>query len=189
MSSSPSKLAHAPTKALVFACPRFLTAMHHRMQLPDYHYSPDHRSSSEHYSIPCTMNINHHTTANEYSMAMGSQFQTTSDHLYQGVVTNRCDVAPIYATAGPYVNNDPRQPCLGLYSEVADPSRIQETHILEQPVFQQLPPRRLVYGQPFFQSCNFPESELSYQASSKTTMSQQARNRHGELYKWALEAA
>lgn len=159
------------------------------MQLPDYRYSPYDRSSSEHYSRPCTINTNQHTTATEYSLAMDSQFQTTSDHLYQGVVTNQCNVAPIYATAGPYVNNDLGHPCLGLYQEVADPSRIQETHILEQPVIQQLPPRGSVYGQPFFQACNFPGSELSYQASSKTTMSQQARNRHGELYKWALEAA
>ena len=142
------------------------------------------------------MNINQHTTATESFMAMDGRCQSTFGHPSPGVVTNQCNVPSIYATAGPHVNNDPGhvsaydgQSCLGLYPGVADPGRIQKTHIMEQPVIQQLPPRGLVYGQPFFQACNFPASELSYEAGSKTTMAQQARNPHGELFKTASKTA
>lgn len=193
MSSSPSKLADAPTKALVFSCPWLLSTLHHRMQLSDYPCSPYHRSSSEHYSIPCTMNIDQNIAASDTSMVVESRLESTVDPRFQQVVTNGCNVSATYATADapplgfPPVNNDfgpviayDGQSCLGPYLHFPDARFIQEPQMLERPVFQQLQPRGLIYGRPPFPARNFPRAELGYQADSKT-ISQRVQAPQGEL--------
>lgn len=127
-------------------------------------------------------------------MAVNGQLQSAFDPSYQEVVTSQCNVPPTYATAGgafdfQYVNNDMSfvsasdgQPCLEMYLGVAEPSWIQEPQIFEQP-----PP--LIYGQPPFQTCNFPEAEQSYRSDSRATIPKEAQYHQGELYKTASKTA